>query len=426
MLNLVVIVLLLGMIALGIPVALAMSLAGMVGLYMIGGMSAVVGIVSSTSQSTVSSYELMTIPMFLLMAEFVLLSRIANDLFAAAAAWTGRLRGGLGIATAIAGAGFAAICGSSAASAATLSSTSLPAMIERHYDKSFASGIVAISGTLAMLIPPSIALVLYALLAEASVGDLLIAAIIPGIFICTIISLTIFVLVTLNPSLAPNSPPVPFRQKLALTRKVAPVIVLFGLVTGLIYTGLATPTEASAIGAFGAFLLAVLRLRTLAGFGPAIWNAVRTSCMIGMILIGAHIFGYFFALGQLPQNLIAWIGDLEVSRWTILIVILAGYLMMGMILDQIAILVLTVPLVVPLIISLDFNLVWFGILIIVTAEVGMVTPPMGLNCFIVAKSSNQPIGSVFRGTFPHVIAHIIALAILVAFPSLTLWLPSHM
>lgn len=426
MLNFTIVCMLISLIGLGVPVAFAMAISGMIGLYMIGGMSAVAGIVGTSAQSTVSSYELLTIPMFLLMAEFVLISRIANDLFSAAAAWTGRLRGGLGIATAIAGAGFAAICGSSAASAATLSSTSLPEMVKRGYDVSFACGIVAISGTLAMLIPPSIALVFYALLAETSVGDLLIAAIVPGIFICLTISLTIVVLVTINPSLAPSATKVPLLERLVLTLKVAPVIVLFGLVTGLIYTGVATPTEASAIGAIGALLLAIQRRRSFEGLGHAIWNAVRTSCMIGMILIGAHIFGYFFALGQLPQNLIVWVGELEVSRWTILIVILACYLLMGMILDQIAILVLTVPLVVPLMISLDFDLVWFGILIIVTAEIGMVTPPMGLNCFIVGKTANRPIMEVFRGTFPHVIAHILALAVLVAFPALALWLPSHM
>jgi len=321
MLNFTIVCILISLIGLGVPVALAMAISGMLGLYIIGGISAVVGIVGTSAQSTVSSYELLTIPMFLLMAEFVLISRIANDLFSAAAAWTGRLRGGLGIATAIAGAGFAAICGSSAASAATLSSTSLPEMIKRGYDVSFACGIVAISGTLAMLIPPSIALVFYALLAEASVGDLLIAAIVPGIFICLTISLTIVVLVTINPSLAPSAPKVPMRERLVLTAAVAPVIVLFGLVTGLIYNGVATPTEASAIGAFGALLLAIQRRRSFEGLGRATWNAVRTSCMIGMILIGAHIFGYFFALGQLPQNLILWVGELEVSRWTILILI---------------------------------------------------------------------------------------------------------
>ena len=426
MLNLTVILFLIALIGLGVPVAFAMSVAGMVGLYWIGGISAVFGIVGTSAQSTISSYELITIPMFLLMAEFVLVGRIVDELFSAASAWMSRLRGGLGIATALAGAGFAAICGSSAASAATLSSTSLPAMLKRGYDPSFASGIVAISGTLAMLIPPSIALVLYALLAEVSVGDLLIASIIPGFFICLTIVVTILALVTLNPSLAPRGEPVPFRERLLLTKAIMPVVILFGLVTGLIYTGISTPTEASAIGAFGAFLLAAARRGNVAGFGVAIWNAVRTSCMIGMILIGAHIFGYFFALGQLPQHLIAWVGELEISRWGILIAILASYLLMGMILDQIAILVLTVPLVVPLVTSLDFNLVWFGVLIIVTAEIGMVTPPMGLNCFIVAKSANRPITDVFRGAFPHVVAHIIALAILVAFPILTLWLPSHM
>lgn len=424
---LLVLVLLFGLLAIGTPVAFAMAFSGSVGLYLVGGAPALLGILQTTPLSTVSSYELIAIPMFLLMAEFVLVSGVADDLFRCAAAWVGRVPGGLGMATAIAGAGFGAICGTSTASAATLSSTSLPAMLKQGYEPKLAAGVVAISGTLAMLIPPSVALVVFGLLAEVNIGKLLIGGVIPGIIVTFAIMATVYFLVWQDPSRAPVPRSVPFAEKVRLLKIVGPMVLLFGAVTGVIYTGVATPTEASAIGSFGAFLLAVakgaLRRGTLV---KALIRAAHGTCMIAAILLGASIFGYFFTLTQVTQDLVAWVGSLPTSRWVIISIILLGYIVLGSFMDQIAILVLTVPIVVPLIKSLGFDPLWFGVIKIVTAEVGMITPPIGLNCFVVARYSGRPVGEVFHGTVPHFFAHILVIGLFLAFPELILWLPGKM
>jgi tripartite ATP-independent transporter DctM subunit len=422
-----VLLILFALLGIGMPVGFAMGVSGCVGLYFVGGISALIGIVQTSSISTVSSYELITIPMFLLLAEFVLVSGVADDLFKAAAAWVGRIPGGLGMATALAGAGFGAICGSSAASAATLSSTSLPAMLKQGYEPRMAAGVVAISGTLAMLLPTSIALVLFGILADVSIAKLLISGIFPSILITITIMGTIYLLVWLDPARAPISPAVPFREQLRMLRIVGPMLLLFAIVTGVIYTGIATPTEASAVGAFGAFAIAAFRgSLNRKNFGSVFWRAARSTCMISMILLGAHIFGYYLTLAQVPQALIAWVGSLDVSPWVVIVLLLCGYIILGSFMDQIAILVLTVPIVIPLIKSLGFDPIWFGVIKIVTAEIGMVTPPVGLNCYIVARYAERPVTEVFYGVWPHFVAHILALALLVAFPIISLWLPSRM
>jgi tripartite ATP-independent transporter DctM subunit len=415
------------LLAIGTPVGFAMGFAGSVGLLMVGGTGTLFGILQTAPLSTVSSYELITIPMFLLMAELVLLSGVADDMFKTASAWIGRVPGGLGMATALAGAGFGAICGTSTASAATLSSTSLPAMIKQGYEPKMAAGVVAISGTLAMLIPPSVALVIFGLLAEVNIGQLLIGGIIPAVLVTATIMATISFLVWQDPSRAPRVEPVSWREKFSLLWQVGPMVLLFSLVTGTIYLGIATPTEASALGAAGALALAVAKRKVNpASLYRALLSACHGTCMIVTILVGASIFGYFFTLTHVTQDLVAWIGSLPTSRWVIIALILCGYIVLGSFMDQIAILVLTVPIVLPLIKTLGFDPIWFGVIKIVTAEVGMITPPVGLNCFIVARYAKRPVAEVFHGTFPHFIAHLIAIAILVAFPSIILWLPSQM
>jgi tripartite ATP-independent transporter DctM subunit len=422
-----VLVCLFGLLTIGAPVGFAMAISGGIGLWMIGGPAMVLGILSTSPLSAASNYELITIPMFLLMAELVLVSGVANDLFRAAAAWIGRIPGGLGMATALAGAGFGAICGTSTASAATLSSTSLPAMLKQGYEPKMAAGVVAISGTLSMLLPTSVALVIYGLLAEVNIGKLLVSGIIPAIIVTLTIMATILFLVYQDPSRAPPVEAVSFAEKLKLLKAVGPMIALFSVVTGVIYSGIATPTEASAIGAAGAFVLAIWSGKATPGvLATAFQRAAIGTCMITMILIGASIFSYFFTMTRITHDLVLWVGHLDVSRWVIIIIILCGYIVLGSFMDQIAILVLTVPVVLPLIKSLGFDPLWFGVIKIVTAEVGMITPPIGLNCFIVARYANRPVAEVFHGVMPHFVAHLFAIAILVAFPALVLWLPSRM
>jgi tripartite ATP-independent transporter DctM subunit len=426
MIAIAVLAILFGLLLIGAPLGFAMAISGTIGLLWVGGPDAVLGILSSMPRETAIVFEFVTIPMFLLMAEFVLRSGVADDLFEAAAAWFGRIPGGLGIATALAGAGFGAICGSSTASAATLSSTSLPAMLKHGYEPRMAAGVVSISGTLAMMIPPSIAMVVYGLIADVNIGRLLIGGIVPGIIVTLTIIATTFVLAKQDPRRAPLTPSVPLKERLFLLRHVGPMLVLLGAVGGVIYTGFATPTEASAIGALCAAILYFLRARRKASdVGAVIGRATRTACMVAVILLGAHLFSTFFALTQTTQTLIAWVGGLQVAPWIVILVLVGMYLVLGCFMDQMAILVLTVPVVAPLVKSLGFDLVWFGVIKIVVAELGMVTPPLGLNCFVVAKYSRMPVSDVFHGTLPHVATHMIAIAVLLLFPGLTLWLPGR-
>jgi len=419
--------LLLVLLAAGVPVAFALAIAGAAGLLQTGGVGLLSGILSTTSVSTVSSFELTSIPMFILMAEFVIISGIADTLFRAATCWVGRAPGGLAIATALAGAGFGAISGSSTAAAATLSATSIPAMLRQGYEPRLACGVVAISGTLAMLIPPSIALILYGIIAEVSVGKLLIGGVIPGILVTLTIILTVLFLVWRDPAAAPRGPGYSWREKIMSLKVVWPMLVLLLLVTGVIYSGVATPTEAAALGAFGAGVIAALsgRLGRDALLRACV-SALRSTAMIFLILVGAHIFGYFFALTGVTQQLIAAIGDAGVSPLTVILVILAIVLVLGCFLDQIAILVLTVPVALPVVKAVGYDPIWFGVIMIVAGEVGMVTPPVGLNAFVVARYAKRSLEEVFIGSWPHVVAHLLLIGLLVAVPQLVLWLPSLM
>jgi len=411
----------------GAPIGFALLLAGTAGLYVIGGAESVLGVLASAPRTTVSTYEFITIPMFLLMAEFIIRARIADDLFRAASRWVGTLPGGLGIATALAGAAFGAISGSSTASAATLSATSVPAMIEHKYEPKLACGVVAISGTLAMLIPPSIAIVLYGIIADQSIGRLLIGGVVPGLLVTLTIALTVVLLYWLNPASAPRSRSYSLKERVQALRVAGPVALLFLAVTGSIYLGLATPTEASGLGAAGALMIAIcLRRLSVQGFIYSLRRSASNTCMIAMIIVGAHVFGYFVALTQVTPEVVNAIKATELNRYAIMAILLCCYVVLGCFLDQIAILILTVPVVLPVIVSLGFDPIWFGIIIIVTAEVGMVTPPVGMNVFVVHRYTGRPLMEIFSGVWPHVYAHLILIAVLVAFPELILWLPDQM
>ena len=427
MLAFAVVIVLLVLLAAGTPVGFSLLIAGVVGLWAKGGLDITLGILRTAPQSAGSSYEFITIPMFMLMAEFVILSKIADGLFQAATAWVGRIRGGLAVATALAGAGFAAISGSSTASAATLASTTIPGMLKQGYEPKMACGVVTISGTLAMLIPPSIALVLFGLVANVSIGRLLIAGVIPGILVTLTIILTVFYLVWRDPACAPAGRGYGWREKVATLGAVGPMVLLFMLVTGLIYSGIATPTEASALGAFGAGVLAFRagRLSVMSAV-HALKRAAHTTCMILMIILGAQVFGYFITLTQVTQQLVAWVSSLALPSLVVLIAILLGKMLLGSIMDQAAIIILAVPVVLPVVVSIGYDPIWFGVIMIVTAEVGLVTPPIGLNAFVVARYTGRPLGEVFLGVLPHVIAHILIIAVFIAFPQTVLWLPSTM
>lgn len=415
------------LLALGIPVAFTLAVSGAVGLLLVGGPTLVYGILESAPLSALDSFEFITIPMFILMAQLLTISGIADNLFSAAAVWLGRTKGGLAIATAITGAAFGAISGSSTASAATLSSTSIPAMMQQGYERKFASGVVAISGTLAMLIPPSIAIVFYGLLSGASIAKLLIAGVIPGLVVTAAIALTVMFLVYREPRLAPNRQKYSWSEKIASLKVIGPFALIFGFVTGSIYIGLATPVEASVLGAFSSMVYAmVLRRLTWRNFYQAAVSTARTTAMIALVLICAQIFSYFLTLTQTTQSLIQMVGDSGWPSWAILLSIIVIYLALGCLLDLISTLILTVPVVLPIVVALGYDPIWFGIVVIVTAEVGMITPPVGLNVFVVSKYTNIAVVDVFRGVAPHFYAHLLVIALLCVFPSIIMWLPNLM
>lgn len=415
------------LLGLGCPVGFTMAIVGALGLVQLLGFDALMGVLETAPLSSVNSYEMITVPMFLLMAEFVILSGLADSLFDAAAAWVGRVKGGLAMATALAGAGFGAIAGSSTASAATLSATTIPAMIDQGYEAKFACGVVAISGTLAMLIPPSIVLILYGLIADVNIGQLLIGGVIPGILVTVTIILTIWLLVRIYPGVAPQGESYTWSERIKSLKTVGPLLFLFGAVTGVIYTGVATPTEASAIGALGALILALMKKDfTLQSLQIAAIRAAQTSCMIFLIIMGAQIFGYYIALTHFTQDMVVAIHALELSKWVVISLVLFGLIILGCFMDQIAILFLTVPVLVPLIKAYGFDPLWFGVIMIVTAELGMVTPPVGMNAFVIARYTKRPLTEIFGGVVPHIFAHIVIIILMVIFPQIITWLPETM
>lgn len=422
-----VLILLFALLIIRVPVGFAVGIAGAVGLYLYGGLPVVIGVLETTPLTAVSAYSLTAIPMFILMAQFVFLSGVAGNLFESARAWVGRTPAGLGVSTTLAGALFAAISGSSTASAATLSSTAIPEMTKQGYDPRLASGLVAVVGTLAVMIPPSIVLVFYAILAEQSVGQLLIAGFLPGALITVALILTCLVLVWRNPSLAPAGHSYSLREKLRTLPAAGPVIVLFILVTGLIYFGVATPTEAAALGAFGALIIAVLSGKlSWQQTRAALLETITSSVMILMIILSAFVFGYFLTATQVTQNLVAFVGGLPAPPLAIFGIIAVIYIILGFFLDQIAILALTIPVVLPVIEGLGFDPIWFGIMVVLLVEIGLVTPPLGLNVFVVARTAGRSNEEVFRGVTPFVISMLALVVLFALFPGLILWVPETM
>ncbi|TCP51858.1 tripartite ATP-independent transporter DctM subunit [Tamaricihabitans halophyticus] len=410
-----------------VPVGFAIGIAGALGLYLHGGAPLLLGVFQTTPYTAVASHSLTAIPLFLLMAQFILRSGVADALFRTARTWVGRAPGGLGVATTTAGSLFAAISGSSTAAAGTLAATAIPEMTKQRYDPRLAGGLVAVVGTLAAMIPPSIILVFYAVLAEQSVGKVLIAGFLPGILVTLAIIVTTLLLIWRKPELAPAGERYSFREKFASLPASTPVLLLFLLVTGTIYFGFATPTEASALGAVGALLIGLVQRRLdLPKIKTAIREAISTSVMILMIIVSAYMFGYFLTATRVTQNLVERIAGLPIAPLAIFAVIALIYLVLGFFMDQMAILALTVPVVLPVIEELGFDPIWFGVVIVLLAEIGLVSPPLGLNVFVVARSIGRPTGQIFLGVLPFVIAILLLVVLFTLVPGIVLWLPETM
>lgn len=407
---------------LSVPVAFSMLIAGIAGLYAAGGAYPVIGVLKSGPYQSVANYTLSTLPMFVLMAELMSASRITGDLFRAANSWLGHLRGGLAYAAVSGGVLLAAVCGSSSAAAATLASSIYPEMRRYGYSESFSSGALAAVGTLSIMIPPSIALVLYGILTETSVGKLLLAGVVPGMLTAALYAITIRLILKRAPGELPRRVPLAKRFKESIS--ALPMVALLLAMLVLIYTGIVTPTEVGALGALCALLIAIAMARmNRSALAEAVFRSTRSSAMILGIVAFSSVFSVFLALSGAPQKLLTLVQDSGLGPFPVLLMVLAVLLLLGMVLDQIAILIITMPLIFPLMTGLGYDPIWLGILVVKTAEIGLLTPPVGLNLFIVSASSKVPVTSVARGVVPFVIAELVVLAILVAFPAITLWLP---
>lgn len=410
-----------------VPVAFALAVVGGVSLLASAGPQLALGIVSEVFFETTASYVFLIVPMFVLMGEFLAVSGIAREIVECCQKWLGHLVGGVGYACVAASTVMAAVIGSSTASTAVMSSAAYGPMRSLGYAPGFAVGIIAISGTLAVMIPPSIILIIYGILTNESIGKLLIAGVLPGLLTAFGYVLAIRVMIKLRPSLAPRVEPFNLGAATRGLGKVWPATLLVVIMIGSLYSGLASPTEIGALGALVALLISVsLGRMPRAAFSKAVRNAASVTANLMLILIGALIFGYFVTESQLSQKALRLISESGLGRWEIMFIIILIYLILGCFMDQIAILVLTTPLIYPIIKSLGFDGVWFGIIMTKTAEIGFVTPPFGMNVFLASNITKVKMSECFRGVAPFILVELLLVAILLAFPAISLYLPSLM
>jgi C4-dicarboxylate transporter DctM subunit len=412
-----------------VPVGMAMGLVGVTGFgYLVGGAPAL-KIVGHTSMRTVTDYTFGVIPMFLLMGAFVSNSGMSRELFRAANAFVGHFKGGLGIATIAACGGFAAISGSSVATAATTFATvAYPEMRRYDYPQSFATGVIAAGGTLGAMLPPSTVLAVYGIITEQDIGKLFIAGIIPGLLAAAMDMITVVIIGRVRPKFLPSAPRHSWSERLAGLRDIWATLLLFVFVIGGLYGGLFTPTEAGGMGAGGALLIGLARGRlSRPEIRRSLLQAVRTAAAVLTVLIGALIFGYFLTVTQTPQKVTAFLTGLGLGRYGVLALIMLMYLVLGCLMDALAMIILTIPIIFPVITQLGFDPIWFGVIIVMTVELGLIHPPVGMNVFVI-KSVVQDVSfsTIFLGVLPFIVTDLIRLVILIAFPILALYLPSHM
>ena len=412
----------------GVPIAVALAGSGMLGIWLItGDVAKVMNIIGLVPFSTVADYQLTTIPMFILMAYFSASSGLARDLYNAAASWLSHLKGGLAIATVFACGIFGAMSGASTAAASVMAKIAMPEMRRHGYSEELAAGSIGVGATLDILIPPSIAMVIYGIATQTSIGKLLVAGVVPGIMVGILLAVMIYVWVVLSPQHAPATFRTPMPERIASLKRVWPSLLLILLVLLLLYTGIATPTE---IGALGAFLAAVIgamfgRLTWVESVG-ALKQTIRTSAMIFLILIGATIFGYYMTLSRIPQEVVTMVSGMNLNRWIIIIGIVVSYFVISMFMDEIPLLLLTLQLTFPLITSLGFDPIWFGVLSMMMVAMGLVFPPVGLIAFVVSATAGVDLMKVYKGTSVLMLAIVVTTVLLMIFPQIALWLPQTM
>ena len=437
-------IILLIMVVSGVRVVFAASIAGIIGLVELIGVGPALGNIGAIPYSKSVTFVLGLLPIFILIGFLAYQAGMTRQLYEAAKAWIGFVPGGLAVATVFATAGFAAVSGASTATAAVFSRVAIPEMLKEGYDKKLAAGVVAAGGTLASLIPPSAILIIYAIIVEESVGALLLAGFLPGIFSAIVYGGIIIIWAKMNPDLGPPGRRYSFNEKMKALPGIIPIAIVITVIISAIYAGWATPTEAGALGAFVVLLIAIMRGLKLQALNFALIETAKLVAMIFSIIWGVLIFVRFLGFSGLPETFANWIISLPFDPYTVLILILLGYVILGMFIDAIGLLLLTLPVVYPAIILLNggpdvtaeqsafgmtFNQVsiWFGIIVVKMAELCLITPPIGLNCFVVSGvRPDIPVQDVFRGCAPFFVADVITVGVLIAFPSIVLFLPNAM
>lgn len=412
----------------GLPIAFSMALVGFLGFSYLVSPSAGLGIMGTAPYTFSASHGLSVVPLFILMGVFAFHAGLTRELYDTAYRWLGHLPGGLAMATIGGCAGFSAICGSTAATAATMGVVALPEMKRHNYDPSLATACVAAGGSMGILIPPSIGLMVYGIIAEQSIGKLFMAGILPGVLLSVMFMSAIYIRCRLNITLGPRGPSVSFIEKLASLKSTWSVLFLFLLVIGGIYLGVFTPTEGAAIGAFGALAIGLSKRNlTRQKFIDSLLEAGKTTAMVFLILIGAKVFSYFLTVTRIPVEIANYVGVLTLPPVAIFALIIFVYLILGCFLSTLPMIIITVPIFLPVLIALGFDPIWFGVISILVCEMGLITPPVGLNVFIIhGVAKDVPMYTIFRGIWLFLVIEIICIFILVAFPEIALFLPGMM
>ncbi len=414
---------------LGMPIAFVMMFVGFLGISYLTSLQAALPVVAKTIYETVSYYPYTIIPLFILMGGFAGSAGITRELYETFDKWFRKLPGGLGIATIAACAFFAALSGSSVAASAAMGTIAIPEMRRFNYDPKLAVGVVAAGGTLSFLIPPSLGFVVYGMLTEQSIGKLLISGILPGILLTFAFILIVIFQVKMNPTLAPITPgEVSLNEKILAFSGIWETMLVFFLVMGGLYLGFINPTEAGAIGATALFVIVLLKKKlTLRTLYTSLMEAMRISVLVLFLVAGANVFSYFLALSTIPAVVSSWMAGLAVSRYIILAIIVSIYLMLGCFLDAISMMVLTMPVIFPVIKTLGFDPIWFGVICVIMMEAGLITPPVGLNVYTLAGVvKDVPMQTIFRGALPFLLSMIAVVILVTLFPKIALFLPSMM
>jgi len=411
-----------------IPVGFVMALVGLMGFAFLVSWDAALNLMAQDFSSIFGSYNLTVIPLFVLMGQMAHHSGMSGRLFHAAYRFLGTLPGGLAVATIGACAGFSAICGSTSATAATMAAVALPEMKKYNYDPALATGVVAAGGSLGILIPPSTIFIVYGIMTEQSVGKLFLAGVMPGILMTLLFIVTVFIWTWNRPDLAMPGARFTLREKIASLAGVVETLILFVAVMGGLFIGFFTPTEAAAIGAFGTLLIAVVgRHLSWKGFTQSLVETTRVSCMILVIVAGATVFGHFLAVTRIPFDVGNWVMGLQMPPWGVMALIILVYIVLGCLMDSLAMIMLTIPIFFPVITALGYDPIWFGVIIVLVTGMGVITPPVGINVYVVAGVARDvPLHVIFRGALRLLAAQVVTAILLILFPQIALWLPAMM